>query len=223
MAIGMPEHAVIRLLLSLIAGGVLGYERSRKRIDAGFRTHILVCMSSCAVTLVNLHVFSTLNVGDPTRMPAQVISGVGFLGVGCILVTKGQRIKGVTTAAGLWAAACLGICIGAGDYIIAGFEVCCVFLALTVLSIVDKKLNQKTRYIRFYAEFATVSDLTKYLRKLQKQQIRITNLDSVKNELGDGIGVVISMHLKNPVSVEEFIAKLSEEEGEESPIFLSEL
>ena len=223
MPIGMPGQAIIRLLLSLIAGGILGYERSRKRIDAGFRTHILVCMSSCAVTLANLHIISTLHVGDPTRMPAQVISGVGFLGAGCILVTKGHRIKGVTTAAGLWAAACLGICIGAGDYLIAGFEVCCVFLALTALSVVDKKLTQKTRYVRFYAEFASVSDLTQFLRKLQKQEIRIADLDSIKTELGDGIGAVISLRLKTPVSMDEFMAKLSEEKGEEAPIFLSEL
>ena len=118
MFTGEKSEAILRLLLAMISGGILGYERSSKRIDAGFRTHIIVCMSSCAIMITNIHAYLFYGTGDPMRMPAQVISGVGFLGAGCILVTAHQRIKGVTTAAGIWATAAIGLAIGAGMYVI---------------------------------------------------------------------------------------------------------
>ena len=131
---------ILRLALVLAAGGIIGFDRSAKGFDAGFRTHIIVCVSSCAIMLANLHLFATLGAGDPTRMPAQVISGVGFLGAGCILVTSQRRIKGVTTAAGLWAAACLGLVIGAGDYPVAIIAVMVVYLSLTIFRYVDEQV-----------------------------------------------------------------------------------
>ena len=158
------RETIIRLLMALIAGGILGYERSLKRIDAGFRTYIIVCMSSCAIMLTNLHLFERLQVGDPTRMPAQVISGVGFLGAGCILVTKQHRIKGVTTAAGVWAAACLGLCIGAGDYLVSGIVLVISILTMTVFRVVDDMVITKTKHIRVFVQFDSISDVTGLLK-----------------------------------------------------------
>ncbi len=219
MQLGLREYeAILRVLLSLAAGGILGYERSSKGIDAGFRTHILVCMSSCVIMLANLHIFAQFHVGDPTRMPAQVISGVGFLGAGCILVTRENRIKGVTTAAGVWSAACLGLCIGAGDYIVAGCVLIFAFLALTVFRIVDVKLHQKTKYLRFYAEFRSVPDLTGFLRELQKLKVKINEVDSMDAKAGGNVGVVISIHLKEAVSPDSFVEEMY---GKEGIVFLS--
>lgn len=214
------ETVVIRLLFSLIAGGILGYERSLKRIDAGFRTHILVCMSSCAIMLTNLHMFHTLGAGDPSRMPAQVISGVGFLGAGCILVTGQKRIKGVTTAAGLWSAACLGLCIGAGNYVISGVALSGAFFALTLFRIVDDRIEKKTKYLHFYAEFESVSALTAFIRTMRKQGHKVTDLETVKSEVMAGLAAIISIRLKNPDSTHK---KLAEFEKLDGVLFLSEL
>ena len=214
------ETVVIRLLFSLIAGGILGYERSLKRIDAGFRTHILVCMSSCAIMLTNLHMFLTLGTGDPSRMPAQVISGVGFLGAGCILVTGQKRIKGVTTAAGLWSAACLGLCIGAGNYVISGVALSGAFFALTLFRIVDDRIEKKTKYLHFYAEFESVSALTAFIRTMRKQGHKVTDLETVKSEVMAGLAAIISIRLKNPDSTHK---KLAEFEKLDGVLFLSEL
>lgn len=214
------ETVVIRLLFSLIAGGILGYERSLKRIDAGFRTHILVCMSSCAIMLTNLYMFLTLGAGDPSRMPAQVISGVGFLGAGCILVTGQKRIKGVTTAAGLWSAACLGLCIGAGNYVISGVALSGAFFALTLFRIVDDRIEKKTKYLHFYAEFESVSALTAFIRTMRKQGHKVTDLETVKSEVMAGLAAIISIRLKNPDSTHK---KLAEFEKLDGVLFLSEL
>ena len=107
----------VRLLLSVLCGGLIGLERAYKRRPAGFRTHILICMGASLTTMtsqflyLNMHYFT-----DMARLGAQVVAGIGFIGAGTIIVTRGQRVKGLTTAAGLWAAAIIGLAIGGGFY-----------------------------------------------------------------------------------------------------------
>ena len=108
----------VRILAAIICGGILGLERERKKHAAGFRTYILVCLGSAVVMMLND--FLTIKSGsDAARLGAQVISGIGFLGAGTILITSKNRIKGLTTAAGLWTSACTGLAIGAGFYTLA--------------------------------------------------------------------------------------------------------
>lgn len=106
----------LRIVLSLIIGGILGLERGRKNRPAGFRTYILVCLGSTLVMMTNQYVYQVFGTSDPTRMGAQVVSGIGFLGAGTIIVTGRQQIKGITTAAGMWTSACCGLAIGIGFY-----------------------------------------------------------------------------------------------------------
>ncbi len=106
----------VRLALSLLCGGVLGFERERKGRAAGFRTYMLVCMGATLVMLTNQYIHDYTGTGDIARLGAQVISGIGFLGAGTIIVTGRNHIKGLTTAAGLWASACIGLAIGIGFY-----------------------------------------------------------------------------------------------------------
>lgn len=105
----------LRLAFSLIAGTLIGLDRSMKRRGAGIKTHVLVCLGSALVMMtgqfIQLNYEGTIDVA---RMGAQVISGVGFLGVGTIIVTGHNQVKGLTTAAGLWACACIGLAIGIG-------------------------------------------------------------------------------------------------------------
>ena len=111
--------AVIKMILAVVFSGVIGYEREHSHRPAGFRTHILVAVGSALVMMTSKYVFleyqGLVNV-DPTRLGAQVISGIGFLGAGTIL-REGFSVKGLTTAASLWAVSCIGLAVGAGYYL----------------------------------------------------------------------------------------------------------
>ena len=109
--------AVIRMLLAVICGGLIGIEREHKRRPAGFRTHILICLGASLTTLTSQYIYLQLDMfTDLTRLGAQVIAGMGFIGAGTIIVTKRRQIKGLTTAAGLWASAIVGLAVGAGYF-----------------------------------------------------------------------------------------------------------
>lgn len=105
---------VLRIIMAEILGGVIGSERGRMNRPAGMRTYMLVSIGSCVVMLINQYAYQVYGVGDPVRLGAQVVSGIGFLGAGTIIVTTHNQIKGLTTAAGLWASACIGLAIGIG-------------------------------------------------------------------------------------------------------------
>ena len=106
----------LRIVLSLIIGGILGLERGRKNRPAGFRTYILVCLGSTLVMMTNQYICEVFESGDPSRLGAQVISGIGFLGAGMIYFNGRHSVKGLTTAAGIWATSGIGLAIGAGMY-----------------------------------------------------------------------------------------------------------
>ena len=120
-----PLSAAVRLTVAMICGGIIGLERGRRRRPAGFRTHMLVCMGAALTMLIGQYVATRLaadpslagRTTDVARLGAQVINGIGFLGAGTIIVTGRQEVKGLTTAAGLWASACMGLAIGAGFYL----------------------------------------------------------------------------------------------------------
>ena len=108
----------LRLLLAILAGGVIGIERGKHGSAAGLRTHILVCIGAAMTALTGLFVSNSLDAsGDITRLAAQVVSGIGFLGAGMIIVKNGNIVRGLTTAAGMWATAAIGIAIGYGFYV----------------------------------------------------------------------------------------------------------
>lgn len=107
---------VIRIVCAVVVGGIIGIERSIKNRPAGLRTYMLVCVGACLIMLTNQYIFQMTGNGDPMRLGAQVVSGIGFLGAGTIIVTKHNQIKGLTTAAGLWSAAGVGLALGIGFY-----------------------------------------------------------------------------------------------------------
>ena len=104
----------LRVFAAVLIGGILGLERGMKNRPAGLRTYMLVCVGACVIMLTNQYVFQVYSTGDPVRMGAQVVSGIGFLGAGTIVVTRRNQIKGLTTAAGLWSAAGVGLALGVG-------------------------------------------------------------------------------------------------------------
>lgn len=121
---------VLRPLVAILLGGVIGLERGLKNRAAGFRTYMLVCLGACIVMLTNQYIYQLLGTGDPVRMGAQVISGIGFLGAGTIIVTSRSQIKGLTTAAGLWCSACVGLAVGIGFYELT--SICGIFIFFSV-------------------------------------------------------------------------------------------
>ena len=107
----------VRMVLAVICGGLIGIEREYKRRPAGFRTHILICLGAAMTTLTSQFLYLNLHYyTDMARLGAQVVAGIGFIGAGAIIVTRRRRVKGLTTAAGLWAAAIVGLCLGGGDF-----------------------------------------------------------------------------------------------------------
>lgn len=142
----------IRLLMAVAFGGLIGFEREMSNSAAGLRTHILVCVGSTLVMLISIYGFADFvdqaNVRiDPSRLAAQVITGVGFLGAGTIMTT-GNVIKGLTTAASVWVVASIGLAIGAGFYYPAAIAFILVILSLWVLNKVEKKfINVKKQQI----------------------------------------------------------------------------
>ena len=130
--------AALRIVLATVIGGLIGMDRGRHGRVAGTRTHILVCLGAAVTTLVGFYTAEHLGFSnDPLRMGAQVVSGVGFLGVGTIVIRNQSQVKGLTTAAGLWTTACLGLAIGAGFYLVALLAFLAVMLTITVLARIE--------------------------------------------------------------------------------------
>lgn len=178
----MSKYAIVfRLLVAIIAGGVIGYERENNRRPAGLRTHILVCVGACIISmlqislvedslsaiLANPSLTSVLKV-DMSRLGAQVITGVGFLGAGTIVHEKGL-VKGLTTAASIWVVACIGLVAGMGYYFLAFFSTFVVYLILECLKVAEYKYIDKNRKIKiqvFYnKDNNSKSDLYEIFRK----------------------------------------------------------
>lgn len=125
-----PLSLMVRLLLAMVSGGLIGLEREYKRRPAGFRTHILICLGACMTTMTSQYLAVTMGYSvDLSRLGAQTVAGIGFIGAGTIIVTRQQRVKGLTTAAGLWTCAIIGLVIGAGFVESAAICVCLILLA----------------------------------------------------------------------------------------------
>ena len=167
---------LLRILVSIVLGGIIGLERGMKNRPAGLRTYMLVSLGSCVVMLINQYTAQVFGTGDPVRLGAQVISGIGFLGAGTIVVTSHNQIKGLTTAAGLWASACIGLAIGIGLYEVALIAGLCVFLVLTVLHEMDYFLHSRTRMVDAYIELDQTMSLGKFIRNLRDQGLEISNI-----------------------------------------------
>ena len=139
----------MRLIIALIIGGLTGLEREKSHQFAGFRTHILVAVGSCITSITSLSLFaqySSQTNSDPARLTAQVLSGIGFLGAGAILKTS-NGIRGLTTAAGIWATACIGIALGYGYYVLSICAWSLVMITLYILKNIDKIIFKKKQTI----------------------------------------------------------------------------
>lgn len=205
----------LRIVLSLMIGGILGFERGRKNRPAGFRTYILVCLGSTLVMMTNQYVYQWFGTSDPTRMGAQVISGIGFLGAGTIMVTGRQQIRGITTAAGMWTAACCGLAIGIGFYegAIAGGII--VFMIMEFLEKMDVVIRKHSNIIDVYLEFDGKRMFSHFLTEARDNGFDVTNIEISKNKhIKSGeLNVVLTLESQIKRTQEEMLAVIGNIEG----------
>ena len=177
---------ISRLIIAAIFGGIIGLERQNNNQSAGFRTHIILTVASALAMLTNQFIFERFGNADISRIAAGVVSGVGFLGAGTILITSRNRIKGLTTAAGLWACSCLGVALGAGFYTaaICGFV---IYIFALVLQPVERKLSKYSKYINLQLEFNDPKKLSVFLKYIRDNNIRLVSLSNNENYKDTGI------------------------------------
>lgn len=172
------DEIFLRCIMSIVLGGIVGYERGVKNQAAGIRTYILVCLGASIVMMTNQFIVHEYGTGDPSRMGAQVISGLGFLGAGTILVTNRNKIKGLTTAAGLWSSACIGLAIGIGFYKGAIVAAILLIAIMTIFTPVKKYLNSKTKIAEYYIVFSSMEAYNRLLIYLSTSGIKIIDMQN---------------------------------------------
>ena len=206
---------LIRLALSLVIGGILGAERGLRNRPAGFLTYIMVCMGSTMIMLTNQYISIHYPGTDPARLAAQVVSGIGFLGAGTIIVTRNDEVRGLTTAAGLWMSAGLGLALGIGFYTGAFLGFAFSIFSLLALKKLDIYIKQHAQSMEIYLEYGpafslrTLSEWTSQqgfvLFDMQRGKIKTLN-----EELGT---LVFSLDLSKKISHQAVLAQLYALEG----------
>ena len=194
-------QTLIRSLASVLIGSLIGSERARHGRAAGMRTHILVCLGSCMTAMTSMYISQTLGVGDASRIPAQVISGIGFLGAGMIILKSNNVITGLTTAAGVWTTATIGIAVGYGYYV--GALIVTVLFLVTIILFAKFERHRKSAEVIYieldnlYKVNATLAELKKYIPEAFSYQIFAPKSNHSGNV---GINLVIDKRIDLDVS-----------------------
>ena len=196
------------MALAVLCGGVIGIEREHKRRPAGFRTHILICVGAAMTTLTSQYLVLVLHLyTDLARLGAQVIAGIGFIGAGAIIVTRHRRVKGLTTAAGLWVAAIVGLACGAGFYEGALLATGLVLLAELVFSRLEYRIIRNLREVNLYVEYDEKRGLDEMLTYLRAQNVKVLDLEITRAQAEDNENAcaLFSLQLTKTGSAEELI------------------
>ena len=215
---------VLRLLLAMFFGGMLGAERQTKNRPAGFRTYMLVCLGATLTMLLGQYEYTKLltiwadhaaQIGakiDVSRFGAQVINGIGFLGAGTIMINGRKEVKGLTTAAGLWASACMGLAIGAGFYecVILGFAM--ILSVARLLPRIESLVLERARNMNLYVEFRNLDHMGEIITCIKDLDIQIyeVNIQKAREEKSKNPGAVFSLRLGGKQPHTQVISKLSE-------------
>lgn len=171
--------AIYKLMLSLLLGAVVGLERRHKGQIAGMRTFALISMGATLAMLISIYIpqeYMGLKNGDPGRIAAQVISGIGFLGAGAIIQMKGS-VRGLTTAAGIWMTACIGLAVGAGMYVIATVACLLIIFVLLILETAEKIMLKggESKIVRLKVD-AIVTDMGAYRKCFKKYGVHVSDV-----------------------------------------------
>lgn len=213
---------VFRMVSAFLMGTIIGVERGIKRRGAGVKTHVLVCLGSALVMMTGEYIYLNFDGHtDIARIGAQVISGVGFLGVGTIIVTGKNQVRGLTTAAGLWACACLGLAVGIGFVEGAFITLVLVMVTLKCLMKVDVWTHMYARIFDLYVEFSSIENVPEVRANLQKLDVKVCSFVVTKSRIkGEGPHAIVCIEVKNRKKRMEIIDAIRRMEGVE---FLEEL
>ena len=214
---------MLRIVLAMLVGGVIGMDRERKGRAAGFRTYILVALGAAITVILSQYLDQMLNSfmrdaydvvkrrTDVVRLGTRVISGVGFLAAGTIIVTGKQEVKGLTTAAGLWASACMGLAVGAGfiECVLVSFLL--IILSIRVLPAIETLILNRSRNMLLYVETENILQLSAIINYIKREDIRIFSLEINRDspEPIEGVSAVLNIRLPIQLYHAELVAALS--------------
>lgn len=213
---------VVRILSAIMIGGLIGLERGMKNRPAGLRTYMLVCVGACLIMLTNQYIYQFTGAGDPMRLGAQVVSGIGFLGAGTIIVTKHNQIKGLTTAAGLWASAGVGLAFGIGFYEAAFTASIGIYTILAILQRWEHRVHKKIRLLDVYIELANTVPLNEFTQKLRSLGLLIEGIQFEPDSALEANTRSIVFTLKSPKR-EDHLILLEKIKGLSGIVHLEEL
>lgn len=217
--IGLREITFISILIRIVGafllGGILGWEREIKNRAAGLRTYMLVCVGACMIMLTNQYIYQVFGVGDPVRMGAQVVSGIGFLGAGTIMITQRNKITGLTTAAGLWASAAVGLALGIGFYEAAIIGAVLIIMIMTIMHGLDGVIRRNVRQMELYAEVDSKVSIGTIAKNIRGMGVKIDSIQIDRDYSIDGSvrALVISIRPQKKIKRQELLDALQEIEG----------
>nr|WP_242972499.1 MgtC/SapB family protein [Lachnoclostridium sp. An169] len=208
-----PFAVILRICLAVLCGGVLGIERGKANQAAGMRTYILVCLGAALVMMTGQYMFVEFNSGDPARLGAQVVSGIGFLGAGSIIVEGHTKVRGLTTAAGLWTAACIGLSIGIGFYLGAIISTAFIYLVVSKFKVISNHFTHNDMWLRLYVEFKSVNNLLDLYSFLDGSGMQIGDVVINDEHSKKNFNAIISVKNMQNRREEEIVQCLQELEG----------
>lgn len=203
---------VLRMLLAAAAGGAIGLEREFRRRPAGFRTHILICLGACITTMTSQYLLLEMHYyTDITRLGAQVVAGIGFVGAGAIVVTRSRQVKGLTTAAGLWVSAIIGLSLGAGFYEGGIYAMLLVLGAELVLTRFEYRTLRNSSRLNLYVEYETRPQLDGVLMLLEREHIKASRLEITRS--GCGYCAVLALQLPRDIDLTAVLSRVGNMPG----------
>jgi putative Mg2+ transporter-C (MgtC) family protein len=206
---------VLRIVLAVVLGGAIGLERGVRNHPAGFRTHILVCVGACLAMLTNEFVFDAIGTGtDPTRIGAQVISGIGFLGVGTIFMAGRNTVKGLTTAAGLWAAGAIGLAVGIGFYAGGVIAAAVVLIVLGVFPVFENGVYRTSRRLRLRVEVSSLETEKSFAQHIADTGNVVKSKHITAVSVQDGkVSAYYAIQMKSAAEADGVVAELAGQPG----------
>ncbi len=203
----------LRLVMAMFMGAVIGYERAVKKSTAGLRTFSIVCTAAAFTMIINEYLMELYGSGDAARLAAQVISGIGFLGMGSIILTSRNQVRGLTTAATLWATAILGIAIGAGMLLPSLIAFFIMLFTTTILYYISKHLELYNRYITIYLEVDRGAGMQQILDVLTEKGYEVMQLQKHKSTPEGDLTLQFDLNLKGKYLHSDIIYHLGQMES----------
>ena len=177
------ESVALRMILAVLCGGIIGLERTFRRRPAGFRTHMLICLGAAMTTLTSQFLSLYMHYEtDIARLGAQVVAGIGFIGAGTIIVTRHQRVRGLTTAAGMWTAAIVGLSLGAGFYEGGVIVTALILMAELVFSKVERLVLRKSPEMNLYIRYEDSAAMERILNYLRDRRIKVLSMEITREK-----------------------------------------